>query len=127
MAEQHGTELPFVLAPSAGNKPSGSVICLDGVDSQKAMGIEYGFLKGRLGRIRSGENELYMAAPVNATDIGVITIQSCIIYRTTSAKKLRSQLTRKLIKLTLDNIAHEDKFVCYLASLLNLADKNNDQ
>lgn len=67
------------MAPLAGNKSSGSAICLAGGDEQRATGVEDGFLKGRLGRIRCGENELYMAAPVNATETGVITIQSNII------------------------------------------------
>lgn len=41
---------------------SGMVTCRGGSDAQRATGLVDGFLKGRLGRTRLGENELYMVA-----------------------------------------------------------------
>lgn len=62
-------DLPLTMGPAAGRTgaTSGMVTCMWGGDAQRARGLDDGFLKGRLGPTRFGENELYMAAADNAT------------------------------------------------------------
>lgn len=38
-------------------------------DAPRAIGLDDGFLKGRLGRTRLGENEGYILPAVNMTDV----------------------------------------------------------
>lgn len=72
MSDHDGIDLQFPKAPAAGRTgaTSGMERCLGEGDAQRATGLDDGFLKGRLGRTRFGENELYMAtAADNATEI----------------------------------------------------------
>lgn len=79
------------MAPDAGRSgvASGALRCLGGGDAHRAAGLDDGFLKGRLGRTRFGENERYMAAAVNI--IKVMSSQTVYFDKCTKSSFAREK------------------------------------
>lgn len=70
--DKDDTDLPSPMAPDAGRTgvAAGLVRGLGGGDAvETAAGLDDGFLRGRLGRTRSGENERSMPTAVNTVEM----------------------------------------------------------